>query len=156
MNTLAQSILEANAPLLETFKYEGSARYCLAELWAEHEASLRPPKPSAHQASEAYGSEVMFSLAEPEPSEWVMAFTPTFKKSIATADRKLQGRILSAVSELSSDPLVPHGDTIKPLTGDLKGLWRYRVGDFRLIYKPAIESKLVVLLEFAPRGGAYE
>jgi hypothetical protein len=47
-------------------------------------------------------------------------------------DRKLQGRILEALVEITKNPTEVRGDTVKPLTGDLKGFWRYRVGDYRI------------------------
>lgn len=90
------------------------------------------------------------------PTPWVIAFTSTFQKSISNIDKKLQGRVLKAVSDLSNAPITLIGDTIKPLIGELKGLWRYRIGDYRLIYEPNEESKKVVLLEFSPRGSIYE
>jgi mRNA interferase RelE/StbE len=71
-------------------------------------------------------------------------------------DKKLQGRILAAISELSETPNVSHGDTVKPLVGDLKGLWRYRLGDYRLVFQVQLEKRLVVLLEFAARGEVYD
>lgn len=156
MNVLFQSMLEADGGHLEVFACDGSVHNCLLELWKGRLAAERPPDSSEHKFVESEDPEVMFSLSEPEPSEWSLAFTPTFKKAIAFADRKLQGRILNAVSELSSEPSVPRGDTIKPLSGKFKGLWRYRVGDYRVIYRPTADSKCVVLLDFAPRGVAYD
>jgi mRNA-degrading endonuclease RelE of RelBE toxin-antitoxin system len=143
MNTLTQSILEADSYRLEVFQFDGEVRCRLAELWEEQETSDAPPGPSEHRPIEVDDS-ARFSLAVPQPSEWALAFTPTFKKAIATVDRKLQGRILTAVSEMPSEPLSPHGDTVKPLTGEYKGLWRYRLGDYRLIYRPTVEVKRVV------------
>ena len=75
---------------------------------------------------------------------------------MASVDRKIQGRILAAISDLSEAPLTPHGDTVKPLGGEMKGLWRYRVGDYRLVYQPREPLHIVVLLLFAARGDAYE
>ena len=69
---------------------------------------------------------------------------------------KLRGRVLQCLTELSSDPLNTKGDTIKPLSGQLKGLWRYRIGDWRLIYQPDELRKEVLLVDFQPRGGAYD
>jgi mRNA-degrading endonuclease RelE of RelBE toxin-antitoxin system len=77
-------------------------------------------------------------------------------KSIAKTDRKKQGRILEAIGKISTAPVEVHGDTIKPLTGNLAGLWRCRLGDDRLIYYPDLESRKVVLISFASRGDAYE
>lgn len=156
MSPLALSLSESDSGTLWVFDYASDAAYALRTLWEEIAV---PPSSKSTDSSVSHVAEesrVSYSLAEPETTGWSVAFTPTFKKAIATADRKLQGRILGAVSDLSSEPLTSHGDTVKPLSGELKGLWRYRIGDFRLIYKPTLDLKTVVLLEFAPRGGAYE
>ena len=50
--------------------------------------------------------------------DWKIAFTSAFSKAIAVADRSMQGRVLIALAELSSDPATPRGDTVKPLIGD--------------------------------------
>lgn len=97
--------------------------------------------------------EVRFSR---RPPDWYIGFSNEFVKSIAKVDKKKQGRVLDAISKISMAPIQPIGDTIKPLTGDLAGLWRYRIGDDRLIYFPDPESKKVVLISFASRGSAYE
>jgi mRNA interferase RelE/StbE len=92
----------------------------------------------------------------PDRSPWAIAFTPTFRKAISAIDRKLQGRVLSALAELSDQPTIAHGDTRKPLTGALKGLWRYRLGDYRLVYEPREERRLIVLIDLDSRGSVYE
>ncbi|MCB8747070.1 type II toxin-antitoxin system RelE/ParE family toxin [Rhodoferax sp. U2-2l] len=87
---------------------------------------------------------------------WSIAFTSDFRKSVADIDKKLQGRILEVISNLSQDPLTAQGDTKKPLTGEFKGLWRYRIGEYRLVYEPVLADQQVVLLEFASRGSIYQ
>lgn len=61
-----------------------------------------------------------------------------------------------AISELRESPTKIRGDTVKPLTGDLDGLWRFRIGDYLLVYKPSIKDHKVVLSLFGPRGGVYD
>ena len=95
-------------------------------------------------------------IAEPRSPAWFVGFTNEFVKDIEKADRKLQGRILQAISRISSQPTTMQGDTIKPLSSEMKGLWRYRVGDFRLVYSPDVDTRQVVLVAFASRGGVYE
>ena len=92
----------------------------------------------------------------PERTPWYVALTDEFIKAIRSIDRKLQGRILEAISYLSQTPMSPQGDTIKPLTGDLKGLWRYRLGDYRLVYRPDADTRSVALITFTSRGEAYQ
>src|SRR5579862_1075283 len=78
------------------------------------------------------------------------------RRSITAIDRKLQGRILEAINDISEDPVTPRGDTVKPLTGEKQRFWRYRIGDFRLVYLADRENHQITLCTFAPRGGAYD
>ena len=88
-------------------------------------------------------------------SEWNVGMTVEFVKDIHNIDRKLQGRILEAIRTVMLEPMTCKGDTIKPLTADLKNLWRYRIGDYRLIYRPDVEEKNIVLVSFLSRGDSY-
>ena len=155
MTSIEESILEARNGSFEAFKFEYEFRVALRTLWG-----AEPDEPTS-QVPDALSysldiSDVHFSLADPEPLPWSIAFTPTFRKAIATADRKLQGRVLSALTELSETPTTVHGDTRKPLSGELKGLWRYRFGDYRLVYEPREANRIVVLVDFGSRGTVYE
>lgn len=98
-------------------------------------------------------SQPLFSLRAPD---WYIGFSSEFVKSVAKVDRKKQGRILEALGKIAAAPTEVCGDTIKPLAGDLAGLWRCRIGDDRLIYLPEIQSKKVVLISYDSRGDAYK
>ncbi len=87
---------------------------------------------------------------------WYLNITDEFKKTTNHLDRKIQGRIFEAITWVCSNPLSVKGDTAKPLTGTLKGLWRYRIGDFRLVYRPNNNEKCIDLITFAGRGGVYD
>ena len=54
--------------------------------------------------------------------------------------------------EGTSDPRV-HG---KALTGNLAGLWRYRVGDYRLIAEIRDDRLVILMLEVGHRSGIYQ
>ena len=95
-----------------------------------------------------------FRAPRPEPG-WYLGFTKEFSKAIANIDRKLQGRVLQALDYLSTKPTVPKGNTVKPLSGEHKGLWRYRIGDYRLIYRPDTDNARVELITVVGRGSAY-
>jgi len=90
-----------------------------------------------------------------EIAEWTVGFAPSFRKAIGSVDKNLQGRILEALANICAAPLTSQGDTKKPLEGKLKGLWRYRIGDYRLIYQPERDSAKVILVDFVARGDAY-
>ncbi len=44
----------------------------------------------------------------------------------------------------------------KPLNGNLKGLWSYRVGDFRIIYKIQDDKCLVFVITIGHRRDVYD
>lgn len=90
-----------------------------------------------------------------EDNEWKFSLSPEFIKSISKIDKKLQGRILEAITKITKSPTTPAGDTVKPLTNDLAGFWRYRIGDYRLIYVPNEKIREVTLMSFAARGSVY-
>ena len=105
--------------------------------------AIRPSKPAAP--------------SPPPPEEkWLFSMSAQFISDVVCIDRKLQGRILEALTDLSNEPLQPRGDTVKPLTGEKKHLWRYRLGNFRIVYLPDAIERCVTLISFAPRGKVYD
>lgn len=158
---------EERQRLTKTMKY-GEGQISLFENKADFEDILfkywdsnippkiyHPLKWALRNLDEQYDpeSQPLFSLRAPD---WYIGFSNEFVKSITKADRKKQGRILEAIGKISAAPIEVYGDTIKPLTGNLAGLWRCRLGDDRLIYYPDVESQKVVLISFASRGEVYE
>lgn len=90
------------------------------------------------------------------PPPWYVGMSSNFMKDVDKIDRKIQGRILEALTDITIDPITLRGDTVKPLTGELQGSWRYRIGDYRLIYSPDKTTGDITLLAFASRGSVYE
>jgi len=103
-----------------------------------------------------YSSSLRFSRKKISQRDWSLKITENFMSSIKKIDRKLEGRILEAIIQLSGHPTTPQGDTIKPLTADKKGYWRYRIGDYRLIYLPVDKLREILLISFGSRGSAYQ
>ena len=97
----------------------------------------------------------------PEPSasggdgEWRFAALPKFRRDV-WRQPKLFERVANAIVEICKDPMTPRGNTIKRLTRDMSGYWRYRLGDFRLVYRPDNDRLTVYCHRLAPRGGAYD
>jgi mRNA interferase RelE/StbE len=48
------------------------------------------------------------------------------------------------------------GPNIKRLKGDLSGIYRYRIGDYRLFYTIDAEKKMVYMLDLDNRKDAYK
>ena len=88
--------------------------------------------------------------------KWYIGMTAEFMKTLGKIDKNLRARILEALAQISTAPVTPVGNTINPLSKNKKGMWRYRIGDYRLIYQPDENSKHILLLTFTARGNAYE
>ena len=86
-------------------------------------------------------------------ADWLFAITSQFRKGYYQ-DKVMSARIMAAILEICRDPLTPRGDTIKPIRRNraLKGKWRYRLGDHRLIYWPDKSNHTVYLLRIGSRG----
>jgi mRNA interferase RelE/StbE len=85
---------------------------------------------------------------------WRIEITRTAEKQITKLDRTVQASIFQFLGErvqTSADPR----QLGKPLHGDKKGLWRYRVGDYRLICDIQNERVVVMVLEVGHRKEVY-
>lgn len=80
-------------------------------------------------------------------------YTRTAKKQLARLDRSIQAQIKGFLDRLgtSSNPRMSG----KPLVGDKAGLWRYRVGDYRLVCDIQDDKILVTILRIAHRREVY-
>ena len=73
-------------------------------------------------------------------------FKRSFKKLPEDVQEKIYGRLVSLLEN-------PHSGV--SLRGELSGLYRLRVGDYRVIYAIDEEKKLVVLLDVGHRRRIY-
>ena len=109
-------------------------------------------------ASSAVGSAAVAAgaaLFSKKSSEWFIGMSDAFIKNTKNIDAKIRGRILQAIANIVKAPIKKKGNTVKPLVGEMQGLWRYRIGDFRIIYQPDISTKHILLLAFDSRGSVY-
>jgi len=74
------------------------------------------------------------------------ALTKNFKKEFRKLPKNIQQRILQAIEKTRSNPYAG-----TKLHRELKGLWRWRVGKYRIIYMIDEEQKLIVFLDVGPR-----
>lgn len=85
---------------------------------------------------------------------WFITHKPAYDTAFIELSKELQKRATQAHAELAEDPVTPRGNTIKPLKG-WDNVWRYRLGDYRLIYAADPERKVVQLLTIGPRSEVY-
>ena len=78
----------------------------------------------------------------------------TFQRQFKKIDKKLKGKILDGVHNLSEDPFTPRtGADILPVKGTKPQKYRLRVGDYRIIY--CVEEDIVKIIEVFTRGRDY-
>ncbi len=75
-------------------------------------------------------------------------------KFYKSADSSLAKRLARAFEVLEQSPR--QHPNIKALKGELAGRYRYRVGDYRIIYHIKDEAEVVVVLLIKHRRDAYE
>jgi mRNA interferase RelE/StbE len=88
-------------------------------------------------------------------TKWSIRFTKTAEKLFEKIDTQAQKRILKFLKER----LLTHEDPRllgKPLSGNLGGFWRYRVGDYRIICKIEDEDFVILVIRVDHRRQVYD
>ena len=81
---------------------------------------------------------------------WTINYTELAFKQLKKIDRKWQRKILNYI-----DDIVKPRDKGKPLSGNKKGLWRYRVGDYRILCQINDSTVTVLVLSIGHRSSIY-
>jgi len=77
-------------------------------------------------------------------------YHPAVKEDLAQINERLKKRIKTALETRTSKAPERYGE---PLRKNLKGLWKMRVGDYRVVYK--IGKKEVIILAIVHRRKVY-
>lgn len=87
--------------------------------------------------------------------KWELVFSEDGLRSIKKLDKAIQKRIISSFEDkfLKSDNPKIYA---KPLTENLAGLWRFRVGDYRIICSINDERLVIIALYAAHRSKVYD
>ena len=97
----------------------------------------------------------VYAPAQERRRQWTLVFSSGFKKTIKKIDKDIQRKAEDAIIDVIADPMTPRGDTVSRLSHNQTGLWRYRIGDYRLIYMPVPKENHIVFLKLAHRSEAY-
>ena len=73
-----------------------------------------------------------------------MASRVTYKSTVATDLRRLDKPTARRILDKIERDLAAHPDAGLPLSGSFRGLFRYRIGDYRVIYTKTPDGILVV------------
>jgi mRNA interferase RelE/StbE len=86
---------------------------------------------------------------------WKIELKPTAEKKYRKLDKTTRKRIKKALEELEREenPLLHRN--VQQLTGKLHGDYRLRLGDWRILFTPEKEKKLIYIYAILPRGNSY-
>ena len=83
---------------------------------------------------------------------WRIEFTKNADKAMRKLDKGIAARVLDELDEIAKlDDPRSRG---KALTGNLSGVWRYRVGDYRILCD--IEDGRLIVVDVAHRREVYK
>jgi mRNA interferase RelE/StbE len=87
----------------------------------------------------------------------VTAFSPRILKNASRQLNKLDPPVARRIVDVINW-LAQHFEEHKPeaLKGDLAGLFKYREGDYRIIYEPLRKEKLLLIHEVGHRSEIYK
>ena len=81
-----------------------------------------------------------------------VAYLDSVEADLKKLDKTITRKILNRIETyLASDPK----ELGKPLKGDFQGYWRYRWGDYRVIYKISEHEILILVLRISHRKEVY-
>jgi mRNA interferase RelE/StbE len=86
---------------------------------------------------------------------WSVEFSKSSLKALGRLGRRASTRILVALEELGGQENPLRHKDVRPLEGKLKGFYRLRVGEYRVIFELDPENKRIGLLALVPRGKGY-
>lgn len=84
---------------------------------------------------------------------WKLDFSPRALKALKRIDQTAAGTILSGLERIAgTDDPRSEG---RALTGHLRGLWRYRFGDYRVICDIIDDSMVIFAVRIGHRRDVY-
>jgi mRNA interferase RelE/StbE len=86
---------------------------------------------------------------------WKIEFDADVEKDLKKLGHAASKRIIKFLKE----KIIPIEDPRvvgKPLSGDLSGLWRYRVGDYRIIAQIEDNNFVILVVHVGHRKNVYE
>ena len=86
---------------------------------------------------------------------WAIDFDPAAFKELSRRDNPIQRRVLRYLRERLSGEEDPRRFG-KPLGGEKVGLWRYRVGDCRIVCAVEEEGQRIRVIRIGHRRSVYD
>jgi len=85
---------------------------------------------------------------------WTVKLSDEAKRKLSKLDKPIQKRIATFLQTRIQNAENPR-NTGKALQGKLSGLWRYRVGDYRILCRIEDNALIVLVIEIGHRKEVY-
>ncbi|WP_448760464.1 type II toxin-antitoxin system RelE family toxin [Actinomyces oricola] len=87
-------------------------------------------------------------------TDWSVELTPRAQKALERLDRSIQKRVIGKLQEIQGarDPR----DFLKPMSGPLAGMFRLRVGDYRVIIDIQDDRCVILAFDVGHRSTIYD
>ncbi len=89
-------------------------------------------------------------MNKPRKNSYQIKWNKSAVKSVSKFPKEIRERIVEKVDELRDSPFVG-----EPLSGDLKGLRRITIGDYRIIYLVDTDKDISIFLKVGHRSEIY-
>ena len=86
---------------------------------------------------------------------WRIEIKPSAEKQYLRLDKKTRRRIKNTLRDIEGEAMPLLHSRVRALTGKLKGDYRVRIGDWRVLFTPNRETKVLHVYAILPRGHAY-
>lgn len=87
---------------------------------------------------------------------WTIEIKPTAVKSYKKLDKESKKRIKKALTELKDSENPLKNNNTKMLSGKLKGDYRTKIGDYRILFTPDVKKQILYVYAILSREGAYK
>ena len=85
---------------------------------------------------------------------YAVLYTKVSRNALKAQSRKRAKRIIAIMERIAADPFANH-----PNLGTIRGehdTFRYRLGDWRILYEIDRRSRRLIVLDILPRARAYD
>ena len=87
---------------------------------------------------------------------WTVKVSSRAEKRIRKLGRTQRKQVIEALRVLAQMANPRDDINVRPLSGELRGLFRLRVGDYRIIFGLLTAERTIAVVHVAPRGDVYK
>jgi mRNA interferase RelE/StbE len=87
---------------------------------------------------------------------WTIKFSSQAEKYYKKLPKQVRQKTKNSLTELGSSTYPLFHKNVLPLSGELHGFYRLRVGEYRIIFSILEKEQIIAIVNFYPRGDVYK